>query len=91
MVGIIKGLRHFHLGIENLEKLVLIMKNWPKHPISRCTINSTVKSMEEYILKLWMSFKKFRLDSMLRTFEMMTNLCLSYIENEKCGLKKYSL
>jgi hypothetical protein len=27
MLGIIKGLRHCHLGIENLEKLVLIMKN----------------------------------------------------------------
>jgi hypothetical protein len=27
VVGIIKGLRHGHLGIENLEKLVLIMKN----------------------------------------------------------------
>jgi hypothetical protein len=33
-----------------------------------------------------MSFKK-RMDS-LWTFEMMT-LCLSHIENENCGLKKY--
>jgi hypothetical protein len=35
-----------------------------------------------------MSCKK-RMDS-LWTFEMMT-LCLSHIENEKCGLKKYVL
>ncbi len=49
MVGIIKILKHCHLGIENLEKLVLIMKNWPKIPISRCTISSRVKSMEEYL------------------------------------------
>ncbi len=33
-----------------------------------------------------MNFKK-RMDS-LWTFEMMT-LCLSHIENEKCGLNKY--
>ncbi len=33
-----------------------------------------------------MSFKK-KMDS-LWTFEMMT-LCLSHIENEKCGLQKY--
>jgi len=49
MVGIIKGLKHCHLGIENLEKLVLIMKNLPKIPIARCTISSRVKSMEEYL------------------------------------------
>ncbi len=34
-----------------------------------------------------MSFKK-KMDS-LWTFEMMA-LCLSHIENEKCGLKKMS-
>ncbi len=33
-----------------------------------------------------MSFKK-KIDS-LWTFEMMT-LCLSHIENEKCGFKNY--
>ncbi len=48
MVGIIKGLRHCHLGIENLEKLILIMKIWPKNPISWCTLSSGVKSTEEY-------------------------------------------
>jgi hypothetical protein len=49
MLGIIEGLRHCHLGIENLEKLILIMKNWLKNPISRCTISLRVKSMEEYL------------------------------------------
>jgi hypothetical protein len=34
-------------NIENLDWLILIMKNWPNNPISTCMANLRVKSMEE--------------------------------------------
>jgi len=46
MVKVITSLRHFWLGIENLDKLVLTMKNWPNDPRFRCT--SGPKSFEEF-------------------------------------------
>jgi hypothetical protein len=48
MVNIITSLKHYQLGIENLDKLVLIMKNWPNNPKFGCT-NVEPKSIEEYI------------------------------------------
>jgi len=47
MVGIITSLKHCQLGIENLDKLVLIMKNWPNDPRFGCT--SGFKSFEEFL------------------------------------------
>jgi len=32
MVKVITSLRHFHLRIKSLDKLALIMKNWPNDP-----------------------------------------------------------
>jgi hypothetical protein len=46
MVRVITSLRRFQLGIENLDKLVLTMKNWPNDPRFRC-INGP-KSFEEF-------------------------------------------
>ncbi len=46
MVGIIIGLKHCHLGIENLDKLIWIMKNW-FDPKSRCVVGLRAKLMEK--------------------------------------------
>jgi hypothetical protein len=46
MVGIITSLKRCQLGIENLDKLVLIMKNWPNDLRFECT--SGLKSFEEF-------------------------------------------
>jgi hypothetical protein len=48
MVNIITSLKHYQLGIENLDKLVLMMKNWLDNPRFGCT-NVEPKSIEEYI------------------------------------------
>jgi len=48
MVNIITSLKHYRLGIENLDKLVLIMKNWLDNPRFGCT-NVEPKSIEKYI------------------------------------------
>jgi hypothetical protein len=48
MVGIIIGLKRCWLGIENLDKLVLIMKNWVDDPRFGCT-NAKPTSIEKYI------------------------------------------
>jgi hypothetical protein len=37
MVGVITSLKRCQLGIENLDKLVPIMKNWPNDPKFECT------------------------------------------------------
>ncbi len=47
MAGVITGLRHYQLGIENLNKLVFTMKNWLDDPRFRCT-TSLLKSIEKY-------------------------------------------
>jgi hypothetical protein len=44
MVGVITSLKRCQLGIENLDKLVTIMKNWPNDPKFECT--SGPKSFE---------------------------------------------
>jgi hypothetical protein len=49
MVGIIIGLRHCHIGIENLDKLVLIVKNKYDVPRLGCVSGPLVKSMAEYL------------------------------------------
>ncbi len=49
MIEIITGLRHYCLGIENSDKFILIMKNWPDDPRLRCVSSPLVKSMEEYL------------------------------------------
>jgi hypothetical protein len=49
MAEIIIGLKHYCLGIENLDKLILIMKNWPDDPRLGCVSGPLVKSMEEYL------------------------------------------
>jgi hypothetical protein len=48
MDSIITSLKHYQLGIEILDKLVLIMKNWPHNPKFGCT-DVKSKSLEEYI------------------------------------------
>jgi hypothetical protein len=48
MVGIIIGFRHYRLGIENLDKLVLIMKILSDDLRFGCT-TSLPKSIEEYL------------------------------------------
>jgi len=47
MVRVITSLKRCWLGIENLDKLVLIMKNWLHDPIFRCT--SGPKSFEKFL------------------------------------------
>jgi hypothetical protein len=37
MAKVITSLRRCWLGIENLDKLVIIMKNWPNDPKFGCT------------------------------------------------------
>jgi hypothetical protein len=46
MVGVITGLRHFQLGIENLNNLILTMKTLPYDPRFGCT--NGPKSFEEF-------------------------------------------
>jgi hypothetical protein len=48
MASFITSLRHCWLGIENLDKLILIMKNWLDNPRFGCT-NVKLKSIEKYI------------------------------------------
>ncbi len=48
MVGIIIGLRRYQLVIENLNKLVLIMKNWLNDPWFGC-ITNLLKSIKKYL------------------------------------------
>ncbi len=48
MVGVIIGIRCCQLGINNLHKLVLIMKNWHDDPKFGCN-NPQPKSIEKYI------------------------------------------
>ncbi len=48
MVGVITSLRHCWLEIENLDKLVFIMKNWLNDPRFGCTIGLP-NSIEEYL------------------------------------------
>jgi hypothetical protein len=47
MARVITGLKRCWLGIENLDKLVLIMKNWPDDPRFGC--KSGLKSFEEFL------------------------------------------
>ncbi len=47
MARAIIGLKHCWLGIENLDKLVLIMKNWPDDLRFGC--KSGPKSFEEFL------------------------------------------
>ncbi len=47
MVGVITGLRHFRLGIESLDKLVLTIKNSLDDPRFECT--NGPKSFEEFL------------------------------------------
>ncbi len=49
MVGNITCLRHCRLGIENLDKLVLITKNQHDDLRLGCVFGSLVKLMEEYL------------------------------------------
>ncbi len=49
MVEIITGLRHYCLAIENSNKFILIMKNWPDDHRLGCVSSPLVKSMEEYL------------------------------------------
>ncbi len=48
MANIITSLKHYWLGIENLVKLILIMKNQLDNPRFGCK-NVEPKSIEEYI------------------------------------------
>jgi hypothetical protein len=48
MASIITSLKHCQFDIENLYKLILIMKNWLENPRFGCT-NVKPKSIEEYI------------------------------------------
>ncbi len=47
MVGIIIGLNHCHLGIENLNKLIQIMKNWLNDTKLGCVVGLGAKLMEK--------------------------------------------
>jgi hypothetical protein len=47
MVRVITSLTRFWLGIENLDKLVLNMKNWPDDLRFKCTRGP--KSFEEFL------------------------------------------
>jgi hypothetical protein len=49
MVGVIICLKRCQLGIENLDKIVLIMKNWHEDPRSSCFISKEFKTIEEYL------------------------------------------
>ncbi len=48
MASIIIGLRRYWFGIENLDKLILIMKNWLDDFRFGCT-TSLPKSIKEYL------------------------------------------
>jgi len=49
MAMIITRLRHYYLGIENLDKLVIIMKNWPNDLRLGCVSSLGVKWLEVYL------------------------------------------
>jgi hypothetical protein len=49
MAKIITSLKYYCLGIKNLYKLILIMKNWPNDLRLGCVSGPLVKSMEEYL------------------------------------------
>jgi len=49
MAKVIIGLKQCQLGIENLDNIVLIMKNWHEDPRSSCTNGEKFKTIEEYL------------------------------------------
>jgi hypothetical protein len=49
MAMIITRLKHCYLGIENLDKLIIIMKNWPNDLKLGCVTSSMVECLEEYL------------------------------------------
>jgi hypothetical protein len=49
MDGVIIGLRCCYLGIENLNKIMLIMKIWLGDPKSGCVVGEGFKTIQEYM------------------------------------------
>jgi hypothetical protein len=49
MDGVIIGLRWCYLGIKNLNKIMLIMKNWLDDPKLGCVVDEGFKTIEEYM------------------------------------------
>jgi hypothetical protein len=69
MASIITSLRCCQLGIENLDKLILIMKNWLDDPRFGCT-NAKPTSIEKYIaIENGMVSKNEKLISNINLFE----------------------
>jgi type I restriction-modification system DNA methylase subunit len=49
MAGVIIGLKRCQLGIDNLDKIVRITKNWHEDPRSSYTTSEEFKTIEEYL------------------------------------------
>lgn len=49
MDGVIIGLKCCYLGIENLNKILLIMKNWLEDPKLGCVVGEWFNTIEEYM------------------------------------------
>ncbi len=49
MAKVIIGLRWRWLGLEDLDKILLIMKNWPKNQKLNCVASEGFKTIEQYL------------------------------------------
>jgi hypothetical protein len=56
VVGVLTSLRCCRLGIDNLDKLVMIMKNWSIDAWIDCPRER--QSITEFLLKMWVSLTK---------------------------------
>ena len=51
IAGVLTSLRRCRLGLNNLDSLIMINKNWPEDSRHECEITSVVKDVKEYFAK----------------------------------------
>ena len=51
IAGVLTSLRHCRLGLNNLDSLIMINKNWPDDSRHECEVTEVVKDVEDYFAK----------------------------------------
>jgi hypothetical protein len=54
LVGVLTTLKHYHLQVENMDRIITVVKNWPNDPCHNCKPNANLKEYfkkEDYLAK----------------------------------------
>ncbi len=43
LVGVLTTLKHYHLQVENMDRIIMVVKNWPNDPCHNCKPNANLK------------------------------------------------